>query len=132
MSGWQNINMSDIPTGRELLPKGDYEVEILGGAAAGKFDPNAVEVPLAVAKGEFAGRRLFMSFPDPDKYDWAPTAVKRVSVAIGAEFAPEEHPIAYFNRVQGMHFVLGVDIKNDKNEVPRQQLGILNPKPARA
>ena len=46
---WSNIDMSGVPTGRELLPKGDYEVEILGGAAAGKFDANAVEVPLAVA-----------------------------------------------------------------------------------
>ena len=72
-----------------------------------------------------------MSVPDPEKYDWSPVAVKRVSVAIGADFAPEEHPIQYFNRVQGMHFVLPVSQKDDKDGVPRQQLGILNPKPAR-
>lgn len=129
---WQNIDMSNVPTGRELLPKGDYTVEVLSGAAAGKFDSNAVEVPLAVSGGEFSGRRLFMSFPDPDKYDWSPTAVARVAQAIGVEFAEGEGPIAYFNRVQGMHFVLTVSQKNDKNDVPRQQLQILAPKPSKS
>lgn len=131
MSTWVDLDMTDVPTGRELLPANDYTVEILGGAKAGTFDAGAIDVPVAVAGGEFNGKRLFMSFPNPEKQDWSPTAVKRVAVALGVDFERGEHPIAFFQRVQGLRFVLPVSVIKDKEGIDRQRLSILNPKPAK-
>lgn len=131
MSSWQDVDLRDLPTGRELLPAASYTVEVLGGAKAGTFDSGAIDVPVAVVGGEFNGKRLFMSFPNPEKQDWSPTAVKRVGVALGVDFEQGEHPIAYFQRVQGLRFTLPVSIVKDKEGIDRQRLGILNPSPAK-
>lgn len=129
---WSNINLNDVPTGRELLPGGDYTFEVVQGSAKfGKFDPNAVEFRASVVGGEFAGRPVFISYPDPEKQDWSPTAFKRLSVALGVEIADGEGPIDYLGRVGGLHFNLPVTIVKDNQGVDRQRFNILNPKPAK-
>jgi len=132
MSAWQNHDLSDVPTGRELLPGGNYTFEVVQGTAKfGKFDPNAVEFRAAVVGGEFNGRPVFISYPDPDKQDWSLTAFKRLTVALGVEIAKGEGPIDYLGRVGGLHFNMPVSIVKDKEGVDRQRYNILNPSPAK-
>lgn len=130
---WTSVDLTDVPTGRELLPAGDYTFEVVQNSAKfGKFDPNAIEFTGAVVGGEFNGRRAFISYPDPDKQDWSLTAFKRLTVAIGVDIEKGEGPIDYLNRVAGMRVVIPVTVVKDKEGVDRQRYSILNPKPAKA
>lgn len=140
---WTNVNLNDVPTGRELLPgsgpadangaqaPADYTLQVLPGSKFSDKDPGKVEVNAAVVGGEFNGRRAFISYPDPAKQEWSPVAFKRLTVAIGVDVEPGESPVAYLNRVAGLHFVMPIGIRVDNENVPRQDYKLFNPKPAR-
>lgn len=132
MSNWLNADFSDIPTGRELLPAADYTLEVVANTAKfGKFDPNALEFRAAVVGGEFNGKPVFVSYPSPEKQEWSLTAFKRLTVALGVDIVRGETPIDYLNRVGGLRFVMPITIVKDKEDVDRQRVNILNPKPAK-
>lgn len=133
MSSWTNHDLSDVPTGRELLPAAKYTFEVVPNTAKfGKFDPNAVEFRAAVVGGEFNGKPVFISYPDPDKQDWSLVAFKRLTVALGVEIDKGEGPIDYLNRVGGLRFDMPVTVVKDQQGVDRQRYNILNPSPSKA
>lgn len=116
----------------EPLPEQDFTWQILPGSKFNDFDPGKIDVPAAVVDGEFAGRRKFMSYPDPQKMDWSPRILKRLIESLGVEMLEEEgsNPIAYLNRVAGNRF--GAPIKHRKYtsdagvEVTKDDINIFN------
>jgi len=131
---WENLDLKAIPTGFELLPKGSYVFSILPGARRNDKDPERVDFTLAVAEGEFAGKRIFASFPNPDEYTWSPTTFARLVEALGVEVEPTETGtegvVAYLNRVANLHVGYDVSHKADKTGVDRANINMFKPRPA--
>lgn len=117
MSAWQDINLKDVPTGWEILPKGTYTFAILPGSKYNDRDPGRVDFTLAVVGGEFAGKRIFANFPNPQsEQKWGPSQLARLAEALGSEPEDGEDPVAYLNRVANLHVEYDVVHKPDKND----------------
>lgn len=129
-TGWSSINISDVPTGMELLPAGEYTFQVLPGAKFSDNDPGRVEASLAVAGGEHTGRRVFISYPDPAKKEWSPSVFKRLVEALGLDIETGESPTAYLNRAAGLRVVFNVKHEKDNEGVDRVRTDIFKPKPA--
>lgn len=137
MSVWQDIDLSAIPTGWEILPKGAYTFSILPGAKKNDRDPERVDFSLAVVGGELAGKRIFPSFPSPQEYAWSPTTFARLVEALGVDVEPEESAsgadgvVAYLNRNANLHIEYDVIHKTDANGVERANINLFKPRPAK-
>jgi len=131
---WENLDLTSIPTGFELLPKGSYVFSILPGAKRNDKDRERVDFTLAVASGEFVGKRLYVSFPNPDEYTWSPTTFSRLVEAVGTPVEPTEQGtdgvVAYLNRVANLHVGYDVIHKADKAGVERANINLFKPRPA--
>jgi hypothetical protein len=130
MSNWENINLTDVPTGLEIIPKGIYTFQIMPGARYNDRNPNKVEFQLAVVGGEFAGKRAFASYPDPSEYAWSPSVFKRLTVALGTDVEAGEDPVVYLNRVANLHVNLEVKHRTDTSGTERADVNLFAPKPA--
>jgi len=131
MSVWQDINLADVPTGWELLPKGSYTFSVLPGSKYNDRDPGRVDFALAVVGGEFAGKRIYTSFPNPQQFSWSPTVLKRFAEAIGSDPEPGEDPVTYLNRVANLHVDYDVIHKADSQGVERANINLFKPRPAK-
>src|ERR1700675_76509 len=107
---WTNVNLSDVSTQLELIPAGTYTFELAPGAKLDEKGNLRVSATI-VQDGEFTGKRVFFSYPDPESVSskgkinsWSATAFKRFTQAIGEEPAPGESYDAYLNRIAGAHF----------------------------
>ena len=127
---WQNIDLVNLPTGLEILPKGEYTFSILPGSKFNDKDPGRVDFTLAVAIGEFAGKRIYASYPNPDQYPWSPTAFKRLVEAVGTDVEAGETPVTYLNRVANLHVNFPVEHKADSQGVERANINLFKPRPA--
>lgn len=127
---WQNIDLTTIPTGLEILPKGEYTFSILPGSKFNDKDPGRVDFTLAVAIGEFVGKRVYASYPNPDNYPWSPTAFKRLVEAVGTDVEAGETPVAYLNRVANLHVNFPIEHKVDSQGVDRANINLFKPRPA--
>jgi hypothetical protein len=133
-SAWQSIDLSKVNPNLEIVPAGTYTFS-LSGAKYGFNDPNRIEATATiVSEGEFAGRKLFFSYPDPSrpKCDWSPKALKRLMQAIGEDPTEGEDPVAYLNRIAGSHFNASVRHTKPTDEYPnpRAELNVFNVSPA--
>jgi len=134
---WQNIDLKDVSTQVELLPAGVYTFELSPGA---KYDDKgAIRASATVnGHGEFTGKRVFFSYPDPESISskgkvnsWSAVALKRLEQAIGIEINPGEDKVEYLNRVAGNHFQGTVTITPANEQYPASvSLGLFNVKPA--
>lgn len=127
---WQNIDLTSIPTGLEILPKGEYTFSILPGSKFNDKDAGRVDFTLAVVSGEFVGKRIYASFPNPDNYPWSPTAFARLVQAVGTDAEIGESPVSYLNRVANLHVNYPVTHKADSAGVDRANINLFGPKPA--
>jgi hypothetical protein len=128
---WENIDLTNVPTGMEILPKGTYTFSVLPGAKFSEKSAGRVEFQLAVAAGEFAGKKIFTSYPNPDEYPWSPAVFKRLTVAIGTDVEAGENPVTYLNRVANLHVDFEVKHRTDSTGVERADVNLFAPKPAR-
>jgi hypothetical protein len=100
--GWTDVNLRDVNPNPDPLPAETYVFQLLQGT---KMDEGGtIKARAAVAEGEFAGRQVFFSYPNPDEFDWAPKALKVLEIALGVDALPGENPVDYLNRATGNRF----------------------------
>jgi len=106
---WANLDLSKINPNLETIPEGTYVYTLAGG----KFGKdNRVEVSARIAtEGDFTGRTMYFSFPDPESInskgkpnDWSLKAFKRLEMALGVDQQAGEDPVTYLNRAAGNRF----------------------------
>jgi hypothetical protein len=135
---WTNFNLKDINPNLEAIPVKEYTWELLPGT---KYDEkNRVIAQAAIVNdGEFTGRRITFSYPDPEtfdskgkKNDWAGKMLKRLENAIGIESEDQEDVVFYLNRVAGNRFSAKVKLGKTSEDypTPRTELDIFNVRPA--
>ena len=138
--GWQDIDLTKVNPNAEIFPEGSYTFEVVPGAKFSDRDPGRVDVSAAVVNdGEFTGRRVFFSYPDPEsinskgnKNDWAPKALKRLEASLGVDAMAGEGPVTYLNRAAGSRFT-GTIVHTKATEEypnPRANLQLFTVKPA--
>jgi hypothetical protein len=108
---WQEIDLVNLSEEAEEIPDGEYLFEILRGAKYGTFDKGKVEFGAKIAEGEFKGRVVYPSFPDPEKLPWSAQAFKKLERTLVKNGAPEiiegQDPPTYLNQddVVGKRFI---------------------------
>ena len=130
---WETIDFSKVSTAMDLLPTGDYTLQILPGAKYSDFDPGRVEFAAAVVGGEQNGRRIFVSYPNPAKQDWSPKQFKKLVEVLGEDITEGESPVEYLNRNAGLRFEGTVDHRTYEAEggkVTKAQVNIFKPRVA--
>jgi len=106
--GWKEVSLHDVNPNLAPIAENDYTFQLLG-ANYDERDPARINVRAAiVSDGEFTGRRVFFSYPDPDKQDWSPRVLKRLEQAIGVDSMPGEDPVGYLNRATGNRFASNI------------------------
>ena len=135
---WTDFNLKDINPNVEAIPPSKYTWELLAGT---KYDEkNRIVVSAAIVNdGEFTGRRLSFSYPDPNSFsaagkknDWSGKMLKRLENALGIESGAGEDPVDYLNRVAGNRFAAPAKLgkTTDEYPTPRTELDIFNVGPA--
>lgn len=114
--GFNEVILADIELekGPAAVTPGAYVLSLLPGAQirVNEYRGGEEELNLsfAIAEGEYSGRRLFASFPDPTAIatkgknagkpkTWSKQAMKKLQVSLGYDPNPGETPVDYFNRV---------------------------------
>jgi len=107
---WTNVDLSNVNPNIEIVPEGEYTFK-LGGAKYGDSDPGRIECNATVStEGDFTGRKLFFSYPDPQKprCEWSPRMLKQLEIALGIDALPGQDPVAYLNGAAGNVFAAPV------------------------
>lgn len=137
---WTNYDLTTVNPNMEIIPSGAYTFQILGAKydekGAGRLEVTAT----IVTEGDFTGRKMYFSFPDPDsissrtgkKNDWSAKALKRLEQSLGVDSAPGEDPVSYLNRAAGNRFSAPVKHSKPTDEYPnpRAEVDIFNFSPA--
>lgn len=112
--GWTSIDLSKISLDTELIPAGTYTFELAPGAKLNDWGGLSCQGRV-VDEGEFKGKAVFFSYPDPESTSkdgkpmtWSATAFKRLTVALGEDLLDGEEPLTYLNRVAGTRFSMPV------------------------
>lgn len=134
---WTNVNIREVnPNLLDLVAAGTYVFSINSGA---KYNDRGAILASATIEsdGEFRGKRMLFSYPDPESTNsagkvqtWSSVAFKRMEVALGQDIEEGEDPVAYLNRVAGSKFSAGVVVKEDETGTKRSNIQLLNVKPA--
>lgn len=134
---WTNINLKEInPAQLDLVAPGSYVFNLNSGA---KYNERGAILASATIEsdGEFRGKRMLFSYPDPESTSdegkiqtWSSVAFKRLEVALGQDVEEGEDPVVYLNRVAGSKFAGNVTVKEDKTGTKRSNIQLLNVKPA--
>lgn len=136
---WTNVDLKDVSTQIELLPQGVYTFEIAPGA---KYDERNGAIKLSatvVGEGEFVGKRVFFSYPDPESVSsagkpmkWSATAFKRLTQALGEDPSQGEDHVAYLNRIAGSRFATSITHTpaTDQYPNPSVSVNLFNVRPA--
>jgi hypothetical protein len=107
---WEQVTLADTKVDKPApVPTGTYVFTLQPGASYRTNPYNGVEelnVRFDVTEGEFAGRPVFVSYPDPTALNaagkpmsWSAQALKKLEIAIGKDALPGEGTAAYLNRV---------------------------------
>lgn len=135
---WQNIDLKNISTQPEAIPDGTYTLTINPGAKLNDKETLLVSGTIA-QDGEFTGRHVYWSYPDPESVSakgavnsWAAVAFKRLTQALGIDMNEGELPVEYLNRVAGNRVIFPVNtqLPTDEYPTPRTNVKIFNPRPA--
>lgn len=136
----------------QALPLGDYTWQVQPGAEyrESKYAKDNTGQPLQelnvrfdIADGDFAGRVMFVHYPDPTAISekgkslkWSAQALKKLEIALGTDALPGEDPARYLNRVAtsgsnrfGASIVPGRYIKQGATEA-EPEFGIFSVHPA--
>ena len=134
---WTNINIKEInPAQLDLVAPGTYVFAINTGA---KYNERGAILASAniESDGEFRGKKMLFSYPDPESLSqdgklqtWSSVAFKRLEVALGEDVQEGEDPVQYLNRIAGAKFAAGVTVKEDNTGTKRSNISLLNVKPA--
>lgn len=130
---WNSIDLSTVNPNLEIIPVKSYTWELLPGTKYSERDPGKIEVSAAIVNdGEFTGRRIFFSYPDPGVKEWSPKVLRRLLDAMGADYQAGEDPVAILNSSAGHRFAASVTHSKPTEEYPnpRANLDIFNPKPS--
>ena len=128
-----DVKLADVELEKPAgLPAGKYVFQLLPGAEVrnNKFTNNEeLNVSAAVAEGDSAGRRIFLTYPDPTSVSkngkpmaWSAQALKKLEISLGVDSLPGENAAEYLNRVASRHgrftITLGLDgyIKEGETE----------------
>lgn len=131
-----NVKWSDVSTQDAIIPEGSYDFELSPGA---KFtDQGALKASAAlVTEGEFTGKRIFFSYPNPTgfsnagkSFKWSETAFKRLQVALGIDITEGEDEAAYLNRAAGNRFRGQVKHRTSEGYPTQAELNLFNVQPA--
>jgi hypothetical protein len=95
---WNDVDLKNVSATIEPIAIGEYTFNLLAGTKRGDNDPDRIELSASVAEGPFAGRRVYFSYPSPQKCDWSPRILKRLIIALGVDPMENEHPVEFFNR----------------------------------
>jgi hypothetical protein len=135
---WQNIDLSKVSTQPEVIPDGVYTLELNPGSKLN--DKESVLVSASISQdGEFTGRKVYFSYPDPESVSskgtvnsWSAVAFKRLEQAIGVDMNEGELPVDYLNRVAGNKFQAPIQTTpaTDEYPQPRTNVKIFNVRPA--
>jgi hypothetical protein len=135
---WQNIDLKNVSTEIKAIPDATYTLEINPGTKKNERDTVLVSATVA-QDGEFTGRKVYFSYPDPESvsaggkiYSWSAVAFMRLVQALGVDLNDGEEPEAYLNRVAGSRFQAPVNTTpaTDEYPQPRTNVKIFNVKPA--
>lgn len=121
---WSTIKFSEINPNPEIIPEGEYVFSV-SGAKFNDMDGNKVDVNATiVTEGDFTGRKMFFSYPNPSIKEWSPKALKRLEMALGTDAGDEESPVEYLNRVAGSHFRAKVSHSKATEEYPNPRANL--------
>lgn len=127
-SSWTEVDLSTIPTDNAIVPEGKYAFELLPGARYSKWDEGRIEFAGKMVGGEFPGKVVYSSYPNPEKVgDWVKGVFVRMSHASGVEIEEMEDPVAYLNRIAGAQFaakVLHRTYDKDGESITKEDLRI--------
>ena len=157
---WEQVSLADTKIDKPSpVPVGQYVFALQPGASYRINQYTNIEelnVRFDVAEGDFAGRPVFVSYPDPstvgkDKtgpsgevipgkpYTWSAQALKKLEIALGVDALPGEAPAAYLNRValQGGRVTAQIlpgkaykDSKTGQDKTEEPKFGIFTVQPA--
>lgn len=128
--GWQQINLKEInASDLNLVADGTYTFQLNAGAKYNDFGGIYASATIQ-SDGEFKGKRVSFSYPNPDEYPWAGPALKRLSVVTGTDVEEGEDPVAFLNRIGGSLFSGKIVNKDDKTGVKRSNLQTMSVKVA--
>lgn len=118
--GWEQVSLADTKLDKPApVPVGKYVFVLQPGAQyrTNQYtNINELNVRFDVRDGDFAGRPVFVSYPDPttigkDKinestgevtkgkpYTWSAQALKKLELSLGVDALPGEDTAAYLNR----------------------------------
>lgn len=136
---WENFDLSTVNPNNEILPEGDYTFK-LSGAKYAANSPGRIEANATVAtEGDFTGRKVFFSYPDPSGFDakgksmdWSAKALKRLEIALGVDATPGQDPVEYLNgaAVAGGTFAAPVVHKTSDEYPTKAEVVIFKVRPA--
>lgn len=115
---WKEVNLNEVKPTFSNLPEGDYVLEIRGAREREYQGFTDISVMVAVVSPEeFAGRTLFMDYPDPEKpkCQWSPGALKRLYEAIGITAVEGADKVEELNQAIGLHFQAPVGLDRFTN-----------------
>ena len=131
-----NVKWSDVAAQDPIVPEGRYTLELAPGA---KFiESGALKTSATVVNdGEFTGKRVFFSYPDPEgssaqgkSFAWSKTAFKRLIAAIGVDPEEGEPEDQYLNRVAGNRFTGQIRHRAQEGYPTQAELNLFNVSPA--
>lgn len=107
---WENVVLADTKIEKPSpVPVGSYIFTLQPGASYRQNPYNNVQelnVRFDVTEGEFSGRPVFVSYPDPTALNkegkpltWSAQALKKLEISIGQDALPGEDTASYLNRV---------------------------------
>lgn len=83
---WENADLSQVveqaKTPFTPIPEGVYKLRLLG-AKPDNYNPTSLALDFAVAEGQYAGRRIFPTLPDPSVKTWSLGAASKLASALG-------------------------------------------------
>jgi hypothetical protein len=127
---WHNIKLSEISTQPEVIPAGKYVFELVPGAKLNEKGSLLASASIT-SDGDFKGRRVFFSYPDPESVSmsgkinsWSAVAFKRLVEAIGVDLTDGETPVDYLNRAAGNHFSAPVTVSPGSDEYPAPRVNM--------
>lgn len=134
---WASINLKEVnPNQLELVADGVYTFELNSGAKYNEAGAILASASI-VSEGDFRGKRMLFSYPDPESLDstgkpqtWSAVALKRLEVATGHDVEEGEDKVSFLNRIAGSKFIATVKTKEDKNGTKRSNIQTLNVKAA--
>ena len=107
-----DVKLKDVELEKpQAIPVGDYVFQLLPGAEVriNKYSQlEELNLSASVAEGDFQGRRVFWSYPDPstvgtsgNSFAWSSQAMKKLEISLGEDALDGEDSLSYFNRVAG-------------------------------